>query len=163
VEVATPLGRVDDVGTQFEVRLMPVATGASRLRLRVREGEVRVETARATHHARAGQELLVDPDGGAQRASVAPDDGGWAWAARTAPELVIEGRTLATFLDQATRELGLRWRMVEPGTERPAAAIVLHGSVAGLTPEEAIDVVLTGSGLTSERRDGELRVSVARR
>jgi hypothetical protein len=94
---------------------------------------------------------------------VAPDDDGWAWAARMAPELVIEGRTLASFLDQATRELGLRWRMVEPDPERPAAAIVLHGSVAGLTPEEAIDVVLTGSGLASERRDGELRVSVARR
>ncbi|HXT22737.1 MAG TPA: FecR family protein [Thermoanaerobaculia bacterium] len=163
IEIETPLGRVTDLGTQFEVRLAPAGASALQLRLRVREGEVRVDTGRATHRAEAGSELLLAADGSAHRAAVAADDPAWQWAARAAPAPDIDGRTLAFFLDRETRELGLRWRLVEPRPEQSPGDVVLHGSVAGLTPEEAIEVVLTGSGLRSERTGGELLVSVAPR
>jgi ferric-dicitrate binding protein FerR (iron transport regulator) len=162
IEVVTPLGRVTDLGTQFEVRLSAAgAGGAPRLRLRVREGEVTVQTETAAHRAAAGGELLLDAEGVARRAAVAADDPGWQWAARAAPQPEIEGQSLATFLDWATRELGLRWRLAEPLPPLAAEEIVLHGSVEGLTPEEAIEVVLTGSGLRAERAGGELLVSAA--
>jgi ferric-dicitrate binding protein FerR (iron transport regulator) len=162
LEIVTPLGRVTDVGTQFEVRLAGAGgTRRPQLRLRVREGQVRIDTGAAAHRAEAGSELLVGADGRVSRTAVAADDPGWHWAARAAPVLDIEGRSLASFLDWATRELGLRWRVVEPRPERSAGEIVLHGSVAGLTPEEAIEVVLTGSGLRARRAGGELLVSAA--
>lgn len=162
VEIVTPLGRVTDLGTQFEVRLsVGDETRLQQLRLRVREGEVRIDTESATHRAAAGSEIVLDGDGRPRRAVVAADDPGWHWATSVAPELEIEGQTLAGFLDRATRELGLRWRLVEPWPEQAPGEVVLRGSVAGLTPEEAIDVVLTGSGLRGERTGGELRISAA--
>ena len=159
IEIDTPLGRVTDLGTQFEVRLAPTSAASPELRLRVREGEVRVENGGTTHRATAGSELRLAADGSAQRAAVAPDDAAWRWAASAAPPPEIEGQTLQWFLDREARELGLRWRLVEPRPEQAPGRIVLHGSVAGLTPEEAIDVVLTGSGLRGERARGELLVS----
>jgi len=163
IAIETPLGRVTDLGTQFEVRLAPAGASAPQLRLRVREGEVRVDTGRVTHRAEAGSELRLGADGSAQRAVVAANDPAWQWAARAAPAPDIEGRTLTSFLDRETRELGLRWRLVEPRPQQPPGEVVLHGSVAGLTPEEAIEVVLTGSGLRGERTGGELLVSATPR
>ncbi|HXT21561.1 MAG TPA: FecR family protein [Thermoanaerobaculia bacterium] len=159
IEIDTPLGRVTDLGTQFEVRLAPTSAASPELRLRVREGEVRVDADGVIHRAEAGSELRLTPDGSAQRAAVAADDAAWQWAARAAPAPEIEGQTLQWFLDREARELGLRWRLVEPRPERAPREIVLHGSVEGLTPDEAIDVVLTGSGLRGERAAGELLIS----
>ena len=162
VEILTPLGTVTDLGTQFEVRLSAVADGReSELRVRVREGEVRVDTLRGTHRALAGSELVLASDGGTRRGAVAADDAGWQWAVLAAPAPVIEGRTLESFLDWVSRETGLPWLVVEPRLEGLPGATVLHGSVEGLTPQEALEVVLTGSGLRSERAGGELRISVA--
>ena len=162
IEIDTPLGRVTDLGTQFEVRLSPAGAASQELRLRVREGEVHVDADGATHRATAGGELRLGADGSARHAAVAADDPAWQWAAHAAPAPEIEGRTLASFLDRETRELGLRWRLVAPRPEQAPGEIVLHGSVAGLTPEEAIEVVLTGSGLRGERTGGELLVSAVR-
>lgn len=163
IEIDTPLGRVTDLGTQFEVRLAPAGASSQQLRLRVREGEVRVEARGVTHRATAGSELQLAADGTARRAALAADDPAWEWAARAAPVFEIEGRTLSSFLDHQARELGLRWRVVEPRPERAPAEIVLHGSVADLTPAEAIEVVLAGSGLRGERAGAELLVSAVPR
>ncbi|HEV8240166.1 MAG TPA: FecR family protein [Thermoanaerobaculia bacterium] len=163
LEVVTPLGRVTDLGTQFEVRLAPAGAAAPALHLRVREGEVRVDSGGATHRAEAGSELLLAADGTVRHGALAADDPAWQWAARAAPAIEIEGRTLASFLDRETRELGLRWRLVEPRPEQAPNDVVLHGSVDGLTPEEAIEVVLTGSGLRGARAHGELLLSAAPR
>jgi hypothetical protein len=161
LEVVTPLGRVTDVGTQFEVRLTGEGAAATGLRLRVREGEARLAVETATHPAAAGEEIALDVAGRVARGSVAPDDAGWRWAAAAAPALPIEGQTLAAFLDRATRELGLSWRLVEPLPGEDPARVVLHGSGEGLTPEEALEVVLAGSALRGERVGAELRVSAA--
>jgi ferric-dicitrate binding protein FerR (iron transport regulator) len=162
VEILTPLGRVTDLGTQFEVRLgNATGSAATDLRVRVREGEVRVDTERGIHRAMAGSELVLAADGSVRSAAVAPDHAAWRWAILAAPAPAIEGQTLESFLDWVSREMGLRWRLVAPQPERSPRLIVLHGSVAGLTPEEALEVVLTGSGLRSEIAAGELRVSVS--
>ena len=162
VEILTPLGRVTDFGTQFEVRLSAARDAReAQLRVRVREGEVRIDTESDTHRAIAGSELVLAADGSTRRGAVTAADAGWQWAIRAAPAPVIEGRTLESFLDWASRELGLPWRLVEPRPERSPRATVLHGSVDGLTPEEALGVVLTGSGLRYESAEGELRISSA--
>ena len=81
----------------------------------------------------------------------APD---WAWAANLAPVFEIEGRTVAAFLEHTAREQGWTLHYADARLTRDSAAIVLHGSVAGLPPQDAIAVALSASGL-GHRLDGE--------
>ena len=128
----------------------------------MREGEVRVDTG-GVAHAPPRAASCASPPTAARGAPRGADDPAWRWAASAAPAPEIEGRTLSWFLDREVREMGLRWRLVEPRPERSPGEIVLHGSVAGLTPEEAIEVVLTGSGLRGVRTGGELLVAAVPR
>jgi hypothetical protein len=161
IEVATAFGSVRDVGTQFEVRLLagrggPSGPGAGALRVRVREGKVLVDHAGTVHQALAGSELVVQANGSFQRAAVPVFGPGWDWVQRAAPALAIEGASLADFLAWVSRETGLRWRLAGPGAGRPPEEIVLHGSIEGLTAEEALAVVLPGCGYRHRRVGGEL-------
>ncbi len=150
LEIATVLGAVRDLGTQFEVRLLagpdPAAAPADALRVRVREGTVRVRAGDAVHEARAGSELTLRADGTTRRAAASAHGPAWAWVQRTAPPLELDGASLATFLAWAGRETGLRWRFVGAHPHAAPEDIVLHGSIEGLTPEEALAVVLPGAG-----------------
>ncbi len=162
--VATPLGEVTHLGTQFEVRLVPATgTTSEALRVRVREGEVRVATDREIHDVGAGSELRLSAAGELGRGAVAPHDEAWRWAIEAAPVPAIEGQTLASFLDWAAREMGVRWRVAGSLPAATPQAIVLHGSVSDLSPEAALEVVLTGSGLRSLRSGDELQISPAGR
>jgi FecR-like protein len=161
IEIATALGSVRDVGTQFEARLLPgeshrQETAAAALRVRVREGRVLVGHGGKVHQARAGGELVVQADGGLRRAEFPIYGAGWEWVQRAAPTLAIEGATLADFLDWASREAGLRWRLAEPRSGNAPEGIILHGSIEGLTAEEALDVVLPGCGYRHRSAGGEL-------
>lgn len=160
IEVATPLGAVREVGTQFEVRLLPATTARSALgpalRVRVREGAVLVLAATEQLAARAGSELTVLGDGRARRAAAPAHGATWEWVQRTAPPLAIDGATLATFLEWTARETGLEWRLAGAPPGAAPGEIVLHGSIAGLTPEEALAVVLPGAGFRHRRVGGEL-------
>lgn len=159
--IATPLGVVSDIGTRFEVRLVPgEAGGEPALQVRVRDGAVRVETEDGDHVARGGTELLLE-GGQLRRQLLAPHDPVWEWAAETAPVPAIEGRTLAQFLDWVGHERGVSWTVVSPRPELAPEETVLHGSVDDLTPDQALEVVLAGTGLTGRSVDGELRISAA--
>lgn len=176
IEIATALGSVRHVGTQFEVRLLgapqwdePVLdeqgpgepSAAAALRVRVREGTVLVEHAGRTYEARAGAELVLSAGGEEQRATAPVEGAIWDWVQETAPPLDIEGTTLAVFLDWVSRETGLPCRFSDPALERAALGTVLHGSIAGLTPEEALSVVLPGCGLAPHRVEGALLLEPA--
>lgn len=161
IEIATALGSVRHVGTQFEVRLLGDPAAAAALRVRVREGTVRVEHAGRTYEAHAGGELVLSSGGGERRAAAPVEGALWDWVQETAPPLDIEGTTLAVFLDWVSRETGLPWRFSDPALERAALGTVLHGSIAGLTPEEALSVVLPGCGLAPHRAEGALLLEPA--
>jgi hypothetical protein len=72
--------------------------------------------------------------------------------------LTIEGLPLASFLESMSREHGWTLGYGDPSLGREAAGIVLHGSVEGLSPRDALDVTLRTSGLTYRLADGELVV-----
>jgi hypothetical protein len=148
IEIATPFGSVHDVGTQFEVRLLPEG-----LRVRVREGKVRVDAERI-REAEAGSELLIHADGSSESANVPVYGPGWDWVQRTAPPFTIENANLAQFLNWVSRETGLRWHLAEPGDD--PETVILHGSIEGLTAEEALPVVLPGSGYRHRIVGGEI-------
>lgn len=150
LEITTPVASVTDVGTRFEVRLLEGA-----VRVRVREGKVRVEHRAERHQALAGDELVVHADGRARRAGIAASGPAWDWIQQAAPPFALEGSTLAAFLDWAARETGRSWQLAGGAAGRVPEETVLHGSIAGLTADEALEVVLPGCGLTA-RREGDV-------
>lgn len=154
IEIGTAFGTVRDIGTQFEVRLLPEGG----LRVRVREGKVRIDAGRL-REAEAGSELLIHADGRSESADVPVYGQDWDWVQRTAPPFTIENASLADFLDWVSRETGLRWRLAEPGAD--PEAVILHGSIAGLTAEEALSVVLPGSGYRHRIVGGEIQLEKA--
>jgi len=154
VLVRTPMGNVRDVGTQFEVRLMP-----DRMRVRVREGRVDLQHGGTMHSAIAGTELDADAQGGVTQHSIATSGSDWEWVVRAAPPIHLDGRTLSEVVMSVTRDEGLKPVWFDPAAQN-AASMRLHGDVP-LTPEEALDTALVASGLTA-RTDGD-RLIIKRR
>lgn len=157
LDIATPLGIVRDIGTQFETRVR-----GAELRVRVRSGIVEVHRDGDVSAARSGTELTVESGQVTSRA-LAPYGSEWAWAESLGPGFAIEGRTLAAFLDYICREQGWTLAYGDPALARQASGIILHGSTAGLQAPDALAVVLRTSGLTHRLADGQLEVSRAAR
>ena len=155
LEVRTPLGTARDIGTQFEVRVDEAST-----RVRVRDGIVEVRQGDRAMSAHRGTELTVMADSAISEA-VAPFGPEWDWTARLAPPIETDGQPLAVFLEAVSREHGWSVRYSEAGLARYAADSVMHGSVAGLPPCEAVAVMLTSSGLEHHFDNGEIVVSGA--
>jgi len=155
--VVTPLGSVSDVGTQFEV-----AASDDLLRVRVREGSVSVRhpMASETHLGRAGDELSLVMDGTLERDYVSPFDPDWAWVETLADTPQVEGQSLLLFLDWVARETGRPLRFDAPVTETRARTVILHGNADGLTPMQALDVMLSTTDFDYRLRgDGAIEIS----
>ncbi len=143
LDVMTPAGSLRHVGTQYEVRLL-----GPDVRLRVREGRVEWN-ARSGGAARgdAGEQLMIAADGGIRRDAVPRYGESWDWVAAATPGIDIDGHSLTEFLAWASRELGREITFASPAIEAEADGIVMHGSIAGLTPMQALDAVLATTRL----------------
>ncbi len=155
-QVTTPYGVARDVGTQFEVRLLDDA-----LRVQVREGRVEVDLGGRPHVAPAGTALRVDAGGGVHRQEIPAHGPAWSWILRASPPFELEGRTLGEFLEWVARETGWRPRFPDPDLEREVAGTVVHGSLAGVRPDQAPDLVLPSSGLRYRIEDGTMVIEQA--
>jgi FecR protein len=154
VVVRTAFGEVRDVGTRFEVRIIDRGW-----RARVRDGAIRIDAAGATRNLVAGREVMMQPDGAAAESVISAYDAGWSWTTRAARPFQIEGATVGAFLQWATDESGRHIRFADLETERALSPTTLHGSIAGLTAEEALDVVLPTCGLTRTLSQEQIVVS----
>src|SRR5262249_54020326 len=140
-EVRTRHGVVRDRGTRFEVRVTSTS-----LRIRVRDGAVTFTQHATAREAKAGSELTVTGDDITER-TVPPCDPEWGWTTALAPPFVLEGQTLGAFLAWVSAEGGWHVRYVDDRRGAAWAAITLHGDIEGLTPAEALAVVLPTCGL----------------
>jgi ferric-dicitrate binding protein FerR (iron transport regulator) len=154
LEVQTPKGIARELGTQFEVRVLE-----SEVRVRVREGVVRLSQERRVEDARQGDELRTAGSDIA-RAAIPVHGMSWSWVLDIAPPFALEGRTLAEFLAWACRENGWTLEFADEAASRTAGQTVLHGSVEALTPAQSVAAVLPTSGFVA-RNDGQ-RLIVAR-
>lgn len=148
LEVRTKWGVVRDIGTQFEVRL-----SADELWLSVREGLATLARSGRSFAAPAGTRLVAGAAGVESRALDGPD---WSWVLAIAPGFQMEGRRLDEYLDWLSRETGWRVEFADPAIARESSAIVLHGSVADLRPDETPAAVLPTCGLGHRLSDGRL-------
>lgn len=151
-EVRTALATARDIGTQFEVRLLD-----GQLRLRVRTGVVELRDEARSISGRPGTEILLSASGAVSR-PVAVHGADWDWTARLAPRVEMEGRSLAAFLERTAREQGWTIDYRDPSVERDASRTVLHGSVDGLAPADAVAVAIATSGLGHHLDRGALVV-----
>jgi FecR protein len=158
MQVLTSQGTVYNLGTRFEVEAGPVA-----VRIRVRHGEVRVDRAGPEVRVIAGGAVTLLPDRRVEWGPAPPFGKDWSWVEALAPPFVIEGATLESFLNWASGELGLSWRYADRAAERHGQTVVLHGSIEGLTPQEAVEAVLPTCGMSQRTSRGELIVARAAR
>jgi len=153
VEVLTPLGSVADIGTQFEVRMLPDA-----LRVRVREGAISLAAGEERHQTEAGTELSLTSAGRISRREVPTGGPPWDWILEVAPSFELEGASLDAFLLWVSRETGHSIRFSDRATELGAPGVVLHGSASGLRPDQALEAVLPTCGLTHTLADGTVLI-----
>jgi ferric-dicitrate binding protein FerR (iron transport regulator) len=151
-EVRTAMATARDVGTQFEVRLLDRT-----VRLRVRTGVVELTDGARSVSGRGGTEITLSNSGAVSR-PIAAHGSEWEWTARVSAPLDIEGMALSIFLERIAREHGWALHYADPALAREASGVILHGSVNGLTPQEAVEVAIATSGLRHRLESGELVV-----
>ncbi len=153
----TSAGTIEHIGTQFEVEASAVG-----IRIRVREGIVRMRTTTGTQDAGAGTEVLVSRAGPIVSRKIATYGPDWAWVETVAPEFEIEGQPLAPFLEWVARETGRHIQFTDDRARDTAARTRLHGSIRGLAPLEALGQVLSTTSLRFEVHDDIIRISSQR-
>lgn len=144
LRIDTPFGSIHDIGTIFEVRATYEA-----VRVRVREGRVRLDMTRAPSglEGHNGEEIEVGRNGKVTQHAFSPHDDEWNWAETLAATPDIDGRPLLQFLTWVAHETGRQLMFDEPATEAQARAVTLHGKTANLPPLEALDVLLSTTDL----------------
>jgi FecR protein len=156
LRIETPLGAVRHLGTRFEVRVVQRS-----LRVRVREGSIALDRRGTSVTARAGEALFAIDSQPATRTRIATSGPEWKWVGELADPFQLEGATLPSFLDWAAREEGWEWQVAGSALRARTDRIVLHGSIDGLTPAEALAAVLPASGLTFRLEGNRVLVSAA--
>jgi ferric-dicitrate binding protein FerR (iron transport regulator) len=152
IEVLTHLGTIRDIGTRFEVQ-----ADEARVRVRVRDGEVVL--AHGTSATRAGRGTEIASDATSVTTRAVPLFGeDWAWVGRLPEKFELKGRSLAEFLDWVARETGFTVSFENDGLATRAKSMVLEGAIDGLSPEEALDVVLPATGLEHRVSNGRVVV-----
>ena len=152
LEVRTAMGTARDIGTQFEVRLLDRS-----LRVRVRTGSVELKDRTRLVSGRAGTEITLS-ESGAVSQPIAVHGSEWDWIARVSPPVEMEGMSVAAFLESVAQEHGWTVRYPDPALGRETSTFILHGSAAGLSPREMVQVALDSSSLHHYFEGGDLVV-----
>ena len=156
-DLATPAGTISHLGTQYTARIADQGVLVG-----VREGRVRLSTDQGDVIGSAGEELTVAA-GTVSRVPLASTAATWNWVGSVTPPFDIEGRTVESFLVWAARETGRTVVFASPDVARQARSVTLRGTVAGLTPDEAVQAVLSTTSLQPQIQVEHIRVeSIAR-
>jgi FecR protein len=151
IEVRSRLAIVRELGTQYMVRLAGKSLDVS-----VRQGTVRVTQGNVVLTTHTGEMLQLDQAGHTQRLAVPQYGEYWAWVTQLAPVPALEGLTLADFLDWLTREQGWQLQFANAELARDAGTVELHGSIDGLSGEEALFAVMRSTGWRYRLEGGAL-------
>jgi len=153
LRVHTRAGIIEHVGTEFEV-----FSSEQIVRIRVREGQIRLRNAGLDTVAAAGTEIVANSNGVIARGSVALNGEPWRWVSSMAPNYEIEGRPLLEFLQFESRELGYSLVFSDAHARQVAERTILHGTVRGREPLDAVNSVLATTSLSYSIRGNTLQV-----
>jgi ferric-dicitrate binding protein FerR (iron transport regulator) len=152
LEVNTPFGSLQHVGTQYEVH-----SDEASLRVRVREGRVAVRSSTGETIGVDGEQLLFDDAGLSSRVEIASDDPAWDWVISLATLPPADDYPLGATLTWAAREMGLTLEYASPAARRQINDQVVFG-LEDLNPIETLDVLERTSDLRTEIRGTRLVV-----
>jgi ferric-dicitrate binding protein FerR (iron transport regulator) len=158
--VSTKAGVIEHVGTEFEVM-----SDASSVRIRVREGRIRLRGAPdalgqvSVVLADAGTEVVATAGGPILQRPVATYGADWLWLAELAPSFEIEGQRLMTFLQWVSRESGRRLEFGDAQARETAKRTILHGMIRERSPLDALSNVLETTSLRYELRGDTILVN----
>lgn len=155
--VASSAGEVRHLGTRYQVGL----DGDHRLVAAVQEGRIEVTSGALVEQVGAGELIELEDGHVAHRGSIAFDDPGWDWAQSLAAPIPIEGRPLAEFLAWYAQATGREVGFADAATAERAKRAVLHGSVEGLAPADALAAVAASVGLATSTTGSRLTLSMA--
>ncbi len=162
ITVHTAHGVIRDIGTQFTVAADSRATVA-----RVRRGLIELSAAGTTHRAQASRglagQLSIDINRRVSTATAPASGVGWRWIYLASPGFELEGSSALAFLEWSAGESGLELVFASPAARAQALRTTLHGSLAGLDPEQAVAPVLAATDLVAQSRDGKLHISLQAR
>lgn len=136
ITVHTDVGSATDHGTQFAVSYFNGAMSVA-----VREGSVRIDSGHEPYTAEGGEKVTLREGQDARYTKLSPHDSSWRWAAALAPTFNIDQRPVIDFLRWVARETGRELVFATDSVRLAATATRLNGSVAGLTPYQAIEAV----------------------
>ncbi len=136
--IDTPLGVVRDIGTQFAILANPGSLDVS-----VREGRVEVDHESVAHTARMGERLTLGTGRSASVSELDTHDEYWGWIVDLTPAYDTTNKSLLDFLKWASRETGRELRFESDESRMLAMRTDVHGSVTGLTPDEALEAILS--------------------
>lgn len=140
--IDTPYGVVRDVGTQFAI-----STSDKALDVAVREGRIELTHESTAVTARMGERLTVVAGQGASVSELDTHDEYWHWIVDLTPEFDMANKSLLDFLKWATRETGRQLQFETDDSRMFAMRTDLGGSIEGLTPDEALEAVLSTTSL----------------
>jgi ferric-dicitrate binding protein FerR (iron transport regulator) len=155
--IATRYGTVRHAGTRYAV---DVTTAV--LRVKVRDGAVRVETPAGRAAVNGGEQAAFDA-GGRQlaRGPLSPHDSSWQWVEALAPPLALDGRPLIEVLEDIARASGRRLEFADDDVRLACRGITLKGPFIDLPMGDRLYAVLATTGLEAVE-NGE-RIVIRRR
>jgi len=140
ISIQTRVGSLDDLGTRFEVSL-----SGSTLRVRVRDGQVRVRNRAGAIEIGRGEAAQIEAAAAPSRSVAPPYGPTWGWLRRfTAPPAggSVSVRGLVAWY---AAEEGYRVRYDSAESARGAAEVAVHGDVAALPRDRLLELALAAT------------------
>ncbi len=154
--VSTPLGTAQDIGTQFQIRVIGMLMVVG-----VRTGLVEVsQPGGQSHSINRGHFVKLDASGKSGQYPIQPDDPSWAWIETVAPEFDIQGASLEQYLRWYAHERGVNLVWADAASEASAGAALLAGSIADASLDEGLMLVKQVAPFEHRLSSGTLWVKV---
>lgn len=154
LKIETAFGLVTDVGTQFSVAMRD-----DTLDVAVREGRVDVRNDSDRYAARMGERLTLTQGEVGTIAALDTHDDYWNWVAELTPAFDMTNKSLLDFLKWAARETGRDLQFESDESRMFAMRTDVHGSVDGLTPEEALEAILATTSVRYQIADDKIVIA----
>jgi len=155
LKIETEFGLVTDVGTQFSV-----AVTNQSLDIAVREGRVDVRNDLDSYAARMGERLTLVQGEAATVSELDTHDDYWDWIVELTPAFDMTNKSLLDFLKWAARETGRDLQFESDESRMFAMRTDVHGSVEGLTPEEALQAILATTSVRYRIADDKIVIEI---
>ncbi len=151
LKIATDLGIVSDIGTQFSV-----TSNDGSLEVAVREGRVDVDSQQDEYVARMGERLTLAAGEAASVTKLDTHGAHWDWVTDLAPGFDLTNKSLLDFLKWAARETGRELQFQSDESRMFAMRTDVHGSIDRMTPDEALAAILATTTLRYRIQDDKI-------